>query len=513
MKGFFNKTVRNIASQRGGTEFGKRLIKATYGNDTKEPKEKHVQYLISSMHGGAIDVTPKDVITGLNQKALEGKYTWAALMKVLVVYHRLINNKLLAEKTVDTIKKNKISFLSYEKTHGEPTQEDRINSVISKSYAEYLTTLVDFLQNTKFVYLPAEKETVDKITKTMDKKDLLKCVKKVRKMVGQLKNQLEYKDFCFKTRLHMCYMRLIFKDLTSIYNIYFSCIEILKDKFKSLNSKKKSEAFNYYENFLAFHNDFKSLVSSFPTLYNIQGYIAPTLYKPKDDTLTKLQKKMQKKPKRSKTTVGASGAWVEESKNDNGSEEFDFDEIDDDVHFNKTKSEALKPSKGANPSGTNKIKVDEFNTNALENLLNSESSEPNPRGHTMMPRHQKLSEDVDPFEDKNSDNLFEPAQDIEQVEEKQPDNIDELFGGKMSLGSTQSNTNNASSTSNQIPVQNRKSGFNNEPIQQPFQTNPYMGQPMAPGYNQFNPMGNQMFVNPNVHRFSAPMNPQPYQFY
>ena len=54
MKGGINKVMRNIAASTADSEFEKvsystlltlliqRLTKATYGHDTKEPKEKHV---------------------------------------------------------------------------------------------------------------------------------------------------------------------------------------------------------------------------------------------------------------------------------------------------------------------------------------------------------------------------------------------------------------------------------------------------------------------------------------
>lgn len=42
MKGGFNKIIRNIVAGASDTEFEKRLTKATFHLDSKEPKEKHV---------------------------------------------------------------------------------------------------------------------------------------------------------------------------------------------------------------------------------------------------------------------------------------------------------------------------------------------------------------------------------------------------------------------------------------------------------------------------------------
>jgi len=43
MKGGLNKIIRKVAASKAKSSFEKRLIKATYGHDTKEPKEKHVK--------------------------------------------------------------------------------------------------------------------------------------------------------------------------------------------------------------------------------------------------------------------------------------------------------------------------------------------------------------------------------------------------------------------------------------------------------------------------------------
>jgi hypothetical protein len=47
MQGGINKMMRNFAASIAtGTEFEKKLFKATYHGDMKEPKEKHVVFLV-----------------------------------------------------------------------------------------------------------------------------------------------------------------------------------------------------------------------------------------------------------------------------------------------------------------------------------------------------------------------------------------------------------------------------------------------------------------------------------
>jgi hypothetical protein len=65
MKGGLNKIFRNLAAKTGSNEFEKRLIKATYGDDSKPPKEKHVIYLMTVMHGSSLDISSDDMLKAI----------------------------------------------------------------------------------------------------------------------------------------------------------------------------------------------------------------------------------------------------------------------------------------------------------------------------------------------------------------------------------------------------------------------------------------------------------------
>jgi len=56
MKGYFNKLLRNTAAGMQSTEFEKRLVKATFHLDSKEPKEKHVQFILEVFASEHLDL-------------------------------------------------------------------------------------------------------------------------------------------------------------------------------------------------------------------------------------------------------------------------------------------------------------------------------------------------------------------------------------------------------------------------------------------------------------------------
>jgi hypothetical protein len=60
MKGFLGKVGRNVAASRQGTKFEKRLSKATFNLDTKEPKEKHVLFIVECLSGEHDDIVSFD---------------------------------------------------------------------------------------------------------------------------------------------------------------------------------------------------------------------------------------------------------------------------------------------------------------------------------------------------------------------------------------------------------------------------------------------------------------------
>ena len=66
MIGGINKVFRNIASLKGKSEFEKRLIKASYSGDNKEPKEKHIVFILECIKGRHLDlIRPKEALTKL----------------------------------------------------------------------------------------------------------------------------------------------------------------------------------------------------------------------------------------------------------------------------------------------------------------------------------------------------------------------------------------------------------------------------------------------------------------
>jgi len=163
--------------------------------------------------------------------------------------------------------------------------------------------------------------------------------------------------------------------------------------------------------------------------------------------------------------------------------------------------------KKAKPAMKQKIEVDHFNTNALDNLLVGEEK---PRSQTLAPKQNIKGEvEWDPFTGQYADdNLFAKANDVDSSEEDQAD-LDKLFDDpKISLTSTQSNTQKNSSNQRDSDPLSSSSG---EKYDQ-FKTNKHTIGGIQQNYSQFGQMGYNSYATHNYNRFSAPTQPQNYNF-
>jgi len=97
MLGFINKVKRNMASGDSKSEFGKvffsqRVIKATYPNDTKEPKMKHVECFndldfLDCLKGNIRDIDPENSFEEFYQKYKGNLVSWVHTMKCFIIFH------------------------------------------------------------------------------------------------------------------------------------------------------------------------------------------------------------------------------------------------------------------------------------------------------------------------------------------------------------------------------------------------------------------------------------------
>jgi hypothetical protein len=103
MKGFFGKVGRNVAASVQGSEYEKRLSKATFPLDTKEPKEKHVQFIIECLSGEQSDlISYTDAYAFFLKRYTEKTDTMISVVKCYIILHRYLRYNKQYETTNST---------------------------------------------------------------------------------------------------------------------------------------------------------------------------------------------------------------------------------------------------------------------------------------------------------------------------------------------------------------------------------------------------------------------------
>lgn len=88
MIGAINKYLRKAAALKGTNEFENRLIKATYKGDLKEPKEKHVLFMLDVLKGQYhAMIRPKDALEKILDTLFSNLKSISVINKVLSILH------------------------------------------------------------------------------------------------------------------------------------------------------------------------------------------------------------------------------------------------------------------------------------------------------------------------------------------------------------------------------------------------------------------------------------------
>lgn len=182
------------------------------------------------------------------------------------------------------------------------------------------------MTTTELKYLPKDIDATKDVLKSLEEKQLFKVLDKFQALIENINTQFGYKDFCTKSRLHTNYLTMLFNDLTMIYNIQHLAIKTIEVKFSDFNSKKRADAFKCYEKFLEFNKEFKVVSKTFPMLIN-KEYPAQKLYKENPDTTLRLKKLMKGNKTKAANNDENCEFWDEENKDQNLSEEYNFDQL------------------------------------------------------------------------------------------------------------------------------------------------------------------------------------------
>ena len=240
---------------------------------------------------------------------------------------------------------------------------------------------------------------------------------------------------------------MLFLDLVKIYNVFYIMTMETLDRYKRMSASEMNKALVLYKNFCNFTETLKKEANTIPMLFGFT-FKEPNYYKP-DPKKEKAMKNAMKDKERGGFDEDQEGSFGDEMPDLDGQEDVgrhdDYDEAkddedsDDDYNFDilgdARKQEQMASVHGAKRSGTviskkQKIKVDDFNTAALDDLLAGEEKPP-ARSETVKASTFQTTgeEEWDPFAN-NENNVYssEVSQRVQEPPVQSSSKVNNIFG-------------------------------------------------------------------------------------
>jgi hypothetical protein len=288
----------------------------------------------------------------------------------------------------------------------------------------------------------------------MKNKDLFSHYETFDALISQILQMFENNDFCRKFRLHQNFVYMIFLDLVKIYNVFYIMTMETLDRYRKMNVNEMTKALVMYQNFCNFTESLKKQANTIPMMFGFT-FKEPSYYKPDAN-----KERAMKNALKDKEAGGDGDEFGDEDfgdempefrepefKNEFMEEAKDSDDGDSDEDYqfdllgDVKKQEQMASVHGAKRSNTmssnsskkQRIKVDEFNTAALDDLLGAQENPKNQRSGTMGAVNNDDDEEWDPFGGKQ-ENVYSTQQQPQSNTQPQSNqnqntgNSDNIFG-------------------------------------------------------------------------------------
>eukprot|EP00347_Sterkiella_histriomuscorum_P017298 403349923 len=210
MIGAFNKLFRNAASLKGKGIFDKRLIKASYSGDMKEPKEKHLLFILECLKGKHLElIRPKEALRKLSDRFFNNLKSLSLMIKALIILHRALQEEDISQTVAHKIKEMENIL--------QPCQNDDQSYDLLKIYQSYYLLVTVMLE--KF----EEMDLKDSKRAFIIYLNFIKVNREIRKMAAVI-----VQEFNIKLKVHF-------------YEIDTKVAEALKQSIETKEKKLKKK--------------------------------------------------------------------------------------------------------------------------------------------------------------------------------------------------------------------------------------------------------------------------------
>ena len=270
---------------------------------------------------------------------------------------------------------------------------------------------------------------VTRQVKKMKNKDIFAAYESFDSMITQIIQMFENNDFCRKYRLHQNFIYMIFLDLVKIYNVFYIMTMETLDRYKRMGASEMNKALILYKNFCNFTDTLKKEANTIPMLFGF-SFKEPSYYKPDSNKERAMKNALKDKEAGGDGFMDDDDELAEEVPDFEDQEKDGFaeevksegdEDSDDDYQFDllgdvkKQEQMASVHAGGSSRRKTmgtapkkEKIKVDDFNTAALDDLLAGGQQKP-ARSGTMGAVNEDNEDEWDPFA-KKEQNVYSTSQ-------------------------------------------------------------------------------------------------------
>lgn len=226
--GGVNKLRRNWAARGGKTEFEQRLIKATFEKDEKEPKLKHVSYLLECLKGTNPDIKSKEAFACIFKKFQDSLTSWVHTMKVYTIFHVALQDAKCCKSIAIEIKAREHLCEFYKKPSSSASYFEANHEEASRMISQYVLALADAIISCDAlgtgVGLDKFKEYLKKTPITTVFK-LYDRLYSLVKMIGE--KAYTNSMFYVKFRIYKNMLRQLHVDLVRFYKMMLIIIDFL----------------------------------------------------------------------------------------------------------------------------------------------------------------------------------------------------------------------------------------------------------------------------------------------
>eukprot|EP00347_Sterkiella_histriomuscorum_P001591 403371440 len=245
--------------------------------DSKEPKEKHVFFIIECLRGSIPSITPREAMTKIIERFLKNIGSWACTTKIFIILHRCLQDPGLSQKMAQELKSKEHLLHSYQKKASDQSYEAKMYAEVSQLYNAY----IKFYYNTKLQssVLNCRMTEVSPKLKSYNIQDLLKNYENFDALISEIFAIFEHQNFAKRTRLLSNVIYLLFQDLIQIYKVFYVLVTEILERFTDLQIDLAKKAFVVYQNFVNLTQTMRSKCNFIMAEFNFTVKL-PEFYQP-----------------------------------------------------------------------------------------------------------------------------------------------------------------------------------------------------------------------------------------